>query len=187
MPRETNDGSVIWQVTMSLDGYIAADGDDMGWIFEYIDPSNPAGAEVPARIGSMIAGRRSFDVGARDGMEVYDGSWSGAQFLMTNRPSADLPDGLRVRSGPVRQVVEEALDAAGGRDVGIIGADIARQALESNLVDEVVVHVAPVLLGDGVRFRGALGRKDLRLVDTARHGEVVTAHYRVPHGQRAEP
>lgn len=187
MSRETNAASVIWQVTMSLDGYIAAGDDDMGWIFEHIDPSNPAAAEIPARIGAVIAGRRSFEVGARDGMDVYDGSWSGAQFLMTHRPSADLPDGLRVRSGSVREAVEEALAAAGGRDVGIIGADIARQALASKLVDEVVVHIAPVLLGDGVRFRGALGRQNLGLVSTARHGDVVTAHYRVHHEQEAEP
>lgn len=179
MTHDTREGSVIWQVTMSLDGYIAGPDDDMGWVFEHIDPSNPAGAEIPDRIGAVVAGRRSFEVGARDGMDVYDGSWRGAQFLMTTRHSDDLPDGLRVRSGSVGKVVEEALAAADGRSVGIIGANIARQACEANAVDEIVVHIAPVMLGDGIRLRGALRRQDLQLIDTVRHGEVVTAHYRV--------
>lgn len=172
-------GRVVWQVTMSLDGYIAAPGDEMGWVFEHIDPANPAGAEIPELLGAVIGGRRSFDVGVRDGMDVYDGSWSGVQFLMTHRPLADLPDGLRVRSGSVRDVVREALAAANSRGVGIIGADVARQALEADAIDEIVVHIAPVLLGDGVRFRGAVGKRELDLIDTSKHGGVVTAHYRV--------
>lgn len=183
MVRDAQQGAVIWQVTMSLDGYIAGPDDYMEWVFEHVDPSNPAGAEVPDRIGAVVAGRRSFDVGAREGMDVYDGSWDGAQFLMTHRPSDDLPDGLRVRSGSVKDVVQEALVAADGSCVGLIGADIARQACEAKVVDEVFVHIAPVMLGDGVRFRGAPGAQNLYLIDTYRHGDIVTAHYRVRHEQ----
>lgn len=179
MTENPDTGRVIWQVTMSLDGYIAAPGDEMNWVFEHINPANPAGVSIPELLGVVIGGRRSFDVGIRDGMDVYDGSWSGAQFLMTHWPSDDLPAGLRVRSGPVEDVVREALVAANGRGVGIIGADVARQALEANVIDEIAVHIAPVLLGDGVRFRGGLGKRDLELIDTSQHGSIVTAHYRV--------
>lgn len=178
MASNFSGGSVIWQVTMSLDGYIAAPDDDMGWVFDHIDPSDPAGAEVPARLGAVVAGRRSFEVGRRNGMEVYDGSWSGAQYLMTHRAVDRLPDGLRARSGSVRDVLSEALGAAAGKSVGIIGADIARQALEADVLDEVLVHIVPVLLGGGTRFRGALGRRDLELIDTNRRGQVITMHYR---------
>lgn len=181
--KNLDEGSVIWQVTMSLDGYIAAPGDEMSWVFDNIDPSNPAGADLPSKLGAVVAGRRSFEVGRRSGMEVYDGSWSGSQYLMTHRPVDELPDGLHLRSGPVQKVLKEALNAAGGLDVGVIGADIARQVLEADALDEILVHIAPVLLGGGTRFRGALGRRDLELVDSNRHGKIVTMHYRTPRSE----
>lgn len=180
-------GAVIWQVTMSLDSYIAGPDDEMGWVFDHIDPSNPAGAEIPERLGAVIAGRRSFDVGRRHGMEVYDGSWSGAQFLMTHRPVDALPEGLHIRSGHVEDVVNEALLAASGRDVGIIGANVARQAIEAGAVDEIVIHIAPVLLGGGVRLHESMpngangeapGGRALGLIETRRHHQIVTLHYR---------
>lgn len=178
MSGELGSGSVTWQVTMSLDGYIATPDDDMSWVFEHIDPANPTGADLPSALGAVVAGRRSFEVGRSSGMEVYDGSWSGAQYLMTHRPVDEPPEELRMRSGAVQMVLEEALDAADGLGVGIIGADIARQALEAGVVDEILVHIAPVLLGGGTRFRGALGRRDLELLETSQHGQVLTAHYR---------
>lgn len=183
MSHQSNSGSVIWQATMSLDGYIAAPGDEMAWVFDHIDPADPAdpaGASVPARIGAVVAGRRSFEVGRRDDMDVFDGGWSGRQFLLTSRPVADPPAGVAIRSGPVPSTISEALRAAAGRDVGLIGADVARQCLEAGIVDEVIVHVAPVLLGDGVRFRGAVGRHDLVLASVDQAGDVVTLHYRIP-------
>jgi len=48
--------------------------------------------------------------------------------------------------------VEQAQVAAGGRYVNVLGADVARQCLEAGLLDEVLVIVAPVLLGDGTRL-----------------------------------
>ena len=172
-------GSVIWQVTMSLDGYIAAQDDEMSWVFDHIDPSDPAAAAVPDRIGAVVAGRRSFEVGRRDGMEVFDGAWSGRQFLLTNRPVDDAPAGIGIRSGEIAAIIEEALRAAQGKAVGLIGASVGRQCLEAGLVDEVIVHVAPVLLGAGVRFKGPEGRRDIRLRSSGTHGGVVTLHYAI--------
>jgi riboflavin biosynthesis pyrimidine reductase len=48
--------------------------------------------------------------------------------------------------------VRIALEAAGGLDVSVLGANVARQCLEAGLLDEILVHIAPVLLGDGVRL-----------------------------------
>lgn len=176
---QSGSGSVIWQATMSLDGYIAAPGDEMSWVFDHIDPSDPGAAAVPARIGAVVAGRRSFEVGRRDGMEVFDGAWSGAQFLLTNRPVEDVPDGVSIRSGAVESTIQEALRAANGRAVGLIGASVARQCLAAGLVDEVVAHVVPVMLGRGVRFQGAEGRQELLLKSADTHREVVTLHYTI--------
>jgi dihydrofolate reductase len=61
-------------------------------------------------------------------------------------------------SGDIRTAVETAGRAAGDKYVVIFGADVARQCIEAHLLDDVVIHVVPVLLGDGVRlFRKAGG------------------------------
>lgn len=172
-------GRVLWHTTASLDGYIAGPGDNQDWVFDYVDPTDPDDADVPARTGAVVAGRRSFEVGSRDAREVFDGAWSGPQFLLTHRPVDGLPDGIAVRSGDVRAVIAEALRAAGGKDVLLIGADVARQCLAADLVDEIHVNVAPVLLGDGVRLRSAPGRRDLVLDDISRRGDVVSLRYRL--------
>jgi dihydrofolate reductase len=56
-----------------------------------------------------------------------------------------------------------AKEAAGDGDVVILGANVARQCLESGLLDEIIVHVAPVLLGDGVRLFERAGREPVQL------------------------
>ena len=171
-------GAVLWHATASLDGYIAAPGDDVSWVFDHVDPADPGAEGVGERAGAVVAGRRSFEVGRRDGRDVLDGTWSGPQYLLTHRPVDSLPDTVALRSGDVRPVIEEARQATDGKDVLLIGADVARQCLAAGLVDEVIVHIAPVMLGDGVRFRGPDSHTSLRLVDVGRHGDLVTLRYR---------
>ena len=66
------------------------------------------------------------------------------------------------------EAVERARAIAGGGDIQIISADIARQALEHDLIDELQVFVAPVFLGDGTRIFDVPGgrRYDWELVQT---------------------
>lgn len=65
------------------------------------------------------------------------------------------------------EAVRRAQEIAGDRDVQIISADIARQALEHDLIDELQVFVAPVFLGDGIRIFDVPGgrRYDWELVE----------------------
>jgi dihydrofolate reductase len=60
-------------------------------------------------------------------------------------------------------VVRIAKDAADGGDVVVLGANVARQCLEAGLLDEIIVHVAPVLVGDGVRLFERAGGEPVRL------------------------
>lgn len=175
-------GGVIWEATISLDGYLAGPTGQMDWIFEHIDPDNPGASGVVDRVGAVISGRNSFEVGQSDDRDVYDGAWQGRQFLLTNRPiSGEFPPELQIRSGDVRPVVDEALAIADGSAVGIIGGAVARQCLDARLVTEVVVHIAPVFLGGGARFQGGTDRQNLVLIDSSTHGGVQSLHYRVQH------
>jgi dihydrofolate reductase len=60
-------------------------------------------------------------------------------------------------SGDLATAVATAVDAADGRNVVLFGASIPQQCLRDGLLDEIVIHLAPVLLGDGVRLFDAPG------------------------------
>ena len=175
---------VLWHVTMSLDGYIAGRGDAIDWMGSY-ELESPVGAEVIARTGAILAGRRWHDLaverwGGRGG--IYGGTWKGPVFVITHDAPADPPDpGVVFLTDGIEDAVATARDAARGRDVGILGAETARHAVAAGLVDEVVVHVVPLLLGDGIRmFAGQdAGRVRLAPVHVGRSGDVADLRFRV--------
>jgi dihydrofolate reductase len=179
---------VIWHITMSLDGFIAGPGDAMDWVFEHAGP-NAVAAEVLETTGALVVGRRTYEVEDRIRGGFYGGAWQGPYFVVTHDAPAAVPDwmiGTFVSDG-VPDVVARAKEAAGGRNVVVLGANIARQCLEGGLLDEIVVHVAPVLLGDGVRLFGGPGapRVDLEPIAVGQSGQVTDLRFGVV-GERRE-
>ncbi len=148
-------GKVLWHVTMSLDGFIAGPDDSMDWAIERATEPSAEADEVIKSTGAILAGRRWWDVAASkynglDGM--YGGAWKGPVLVLTHR-KAKTPDTPRLKfiSKSMREAVSAALEAAKGKDVVIFGADVAQQCIRAHLVNEMLIHIAPVLLGGGVR------------------------------------
>lgn len=175
-------GKVVVNRCMSLDGFIAGPGDGMRWrgrpLDDFVDRADIAA--VAARTGAMLAGRGTWDVGARIAAEEPDRPaypFDGGMFVLTHRPLDPPVDGVTVLEGDIREAVATALDAAGEKDLELLGADVARQCLEHGLVDEVLVYVVPVLLGDGVRF--AAPPTELEPLDSRRSGEATILRFRV--------
>jgi dihydrofolate reductase len=180
----TGNGKVVVNRTMSLDGFIAGPGDAMDWIFEFIGPIEEEFPEIMAATGAMLIGRRTYEVGKRmaeNRDEVTPGYDGGAEFVLTHEPP-DPPDpGVTFLTGDIGEAVATALRAAGGKNLEIIGADVARQCLRRGLVDEILVYVLPVLLGDGIRFFSSpgLARIDLEPLESTRSGAVTLLRFRV--------
>jgi dihydrofolate reductase len=82
---------------------------------------------------------------------------------------------------PIDAAVAHAQQAAGDRNVVILGANVAHQCLDSGLLDEIVVHLAPVLLGDGLRLFGSpgTGRIDVERTSVAQSGQPTDLRFRV--------
>ena len=177
----TGNGKVVVNRAMSLDGFIAGPGDAMDWIFDYMGPVQEAFPEIMAATGAMLVGRRTYEVGKRLAAKMtgpaYDG---GPQFVLTHQPP-DPPDPtVTFLSGDITEAVATARRAAGGKNLEILGADVAGQCLERGLVDEILVFVLPVLLGDGTRFSSpGLTRIDLEPVSTTQSGAVTIIRFRV--------
>jgi dihydrofolate reductase len=136
---------VLLDATISLDGFMAGPNDEVDWVLAYKEPSEAA-RQVIDTTGAFIAGRRSYDASLRAGGEIYGGAWSGAVFVVTHDPP-DEPDPKVAFKMSVRDAVEAGIEAAAGRNVVVTGGEISRQALDMGLVDEIQLHVAPVLLG----------------------------------------
>ncbi len=174
---------VIWHVSMSLDGFVAAPGDRMDWVFDYWDSANETAAEVIALTGAIVMGRRTYEVEDRDRTGIYAGAWNGPFFVLTHAPPATRPDWMTGEfvSDGIEAAIERAKHAAGTRKVGLLGASIARQCLERGLLDEIVVHLAPILLGDGTRMFDVPGghRIKLGVAQVVSSGALTDLRFRV--------
>jgi dihydrofolate reductase len=164
-------GKVVLEITMSLDGFVAGPNVDLDrpmgeggnslhrWLS--VDETIPAtrvdrevADEVFASAGAFIFGRRMFDVG----IELWgeDGAFGKPCFVLTNRGHDQLIRGTTtfnfVTDG-VNSALQQAIAAAGDKDVCVMGgANIVQQFLNSELVEEMQIHIAPVLLGAGTRL-----------------------------------
>ena len=184
----TGNGKVVVNRSMSLDGFIAGPGDAMDWIFDFVAPDASFLREAAAATGAMLIGRRTDEVGNRMEAGQERGSaargegysFSGPLFVLTHRPP-DPPDPeVTYLTGDIGEAVATALEAAGGKDLEVLGADVAGQCLRRGLVDEIAVYVLPVLLGDGIRFSSpGLARIDLEPVGSTRSGAVTILRFRV--------
>ncbi len=182
-------GKVVVARSMSLDGFIAGPGDAMDWIFDFMAPDAPWLTETAAATGAMLIGRRTDEAGSRMKAAQQRGTaargegypLSGPVFVLTHRPP-DPPDpGVTYLSGDIGEAVAAALNAAAGKNLEILGADVAGQCLRRGLVDEIVVYVLPVLLGDGTRFYSTpgLARIDLEPLGSTQAEDLTILRFRV--------
>jgi dihydrofolate reductase len=160
-------GRVLWHTMMSLDGFIAGPNDDMSWAFGMDAGSGETVDTVLASTTALLVGRRTQDVEDRLQPGFYGGAFRGPFFVLRHAPPPNPPVVKGVTGRFLDVGIEEAVtitkEAADGGDVVVLGANIARQCLEEGLLDEIIVHVAPVLVGDGVRLFERAGGEPVKL------------------------
>jgi dihydrofolate reductase len=175
---------VLAGITISIDGYIAGPDDGPGqglgdggerlhywvfggpWTYDTESKGEPTGADAAwladtvSRIGAVVGGRWTYEAARHWGDE---NPWGLPVFIVTHRPEEEPDGGAFTFESGVKEAVEQAVEAAGGKDVHVMGgADVIRQALAAGLVDELTIIVAPVILGGGKRlFDGFSSSLDL--------------------------
>jgi dihydrofolate reductase len=155
-------GQVLWHATMSLDGFIAGPRDDMTWLADYRGP-NPTADQVLAQTGALLIGHRTYQLAKTEQGKPYGGAWAGPMFVLTHHAKEQPAPGFTFISGDLEEAVATAKAAAGDKYVVVLGADTARWCLTTGMLDEVLVHIAPVLLGDGVRLFNRPGGTNVKL------------------------
>ena len=173
----------LYSAAMSLDGFIAGPGGDMSWMTDYLGP-NPVVDELITQIGVILVGNRTFGgddpyKGQPGEGEAFGGGWKGPQFVLTHHPPADAVPGVTFVG--IDTAIAELRAAAGDKCVNVLGASVAAQCLRAGVLEEVVVSVLPVLLGDGTRLFEHPGGKTVRLeqASVTQTPQVTNLWYRV--------
>ncbi|MEU1683719.1 dihydrofolate reductase family protein [Micromonospora sp. NPDC005707] len=158
---QTAAGKVLWHFTMSLDGFVAGPDHGMDWMTGISARPGLVG-EYVATTGAVLGGRDGWD--AAPGSRPYGGSWKGPVFILTHHPEdAEPAEGVTFLDCDPADAVRIGLEAANGRNLEVFSPTIGRQLLALNLIDEIDLHIAPVLLGDGIRLYDNPGGAPIRL------------------------
>jgi dihydrofolate reductase len=175
-------GNVGFNMSMSLDGFVAGPNDEVDQIFkwyfsgdtefpfpgsDFVFKVSHASAErleeARRTVGAMVTGRRNFNLA---------GAWAGKpplgvhHFVVThNIPQEWVKEGspFTFVTDGVDTAIEKAKKTAGDKDVVISSADIMRQALKGGLLDEINIDLVAILLGEGIRLFEHLGIEPIEL------------------------
>lgn len=170
-------GRVRVYLGCSLDGCIAGPEHDLSFLMEHAPAEGEAKAsagvsfeQFMADVGALLMGRRTYQVPLD-----YDAWHYGDRpvLVATHHDLPPAPQGGRAYAvqGPIEELVAQALEAAGGKDVYLDGGDLVRQGLDAGLVDELILTLLPVVLGRGIRLWDGLQRRhDLRFDPPVDHG-----------------
>ncbi|TYB43908.1 dihydrofolate reductase family protein [Actinomadura chibensis] len=186
-------GVVVLHKSMSLDGFVA--GPDIGaehpmgkggmrlheWMFT--DRPDPRDREVVAAIsasvGAVVVGRRTFDVGLP---HWQDTPYPAPTFVLTHQAR----DELAMKSASfafvtdgIETALKAAREAAGDKDVIVMGAQTGRQFLSAGLLDEMQINLVPVMLGAGTRLLDDLGHIELERTQVIASDAVTHLRFRV--------
>lgn len=155
---------IILDVSISLDGYAAgpdiSDSEPMGVggeaLHSWLGSANAVDAQLMAdlnaAVGATVVGRRTFDVG----LQFWGGTpWpNSSAFVVTHQPR----DGFATENGgrfaftTLTDAAVRAKAAAGARDVTVLGPTISSQLMGLGLIDELWLHIVPIVLGGGTRL-----------------------------------
>jgi dihydrofolate reductase len=187
-------GIVIYDKSMSLDGFIAGanmrveaglgdDGERLhDWAFK-----DPAGLQLiqleVETLGAVICGRRTYDMSIPHwGAEGPTGEARVPLFVLSHGVPDDVPQGgVYTFVDGLETALARAREAAGDKNIAVMGADTGRQFIDRGVVDEISVHLVPVLFGSGTPLLdGGVGEHiTLEIVDV-RETELAThLRYRV--------
>jgi dihydrofolate reductase len=143
-------------IACSLDGFIAGPNDELDWLSSGSGAAEDTFAPFLAEVGALLMGRRTYDV------VIGFADWPYGEkpvLVATTKPLTAKRASVRAIGGSIAELVEQAKQVAGERDVYIDGGALIRSALDAGLIDELVVTVIPIVLGAGLPLFAGVGRR----------------------------
>lgn len=177
--REPGPGRGLGDGGMLFDWYF--DGDTPSQVFSGFKLSEPSAKVfdvLAARVGAVVAGRNTYE----DSEHFGGGSpHPGAKVVvLSHRPAPEITSRQTLVTTGIEDAIKTALELAEGKDVGLMGGGVLASALAAGLVDEVILHQVPILLGGGRPFFQALPKHvHLNLVEAVPAPGVTHLRYEV--------
>jgi dihydrofolate reductase len=180
-PRDA-DGGVgrgLGDAPMLFDWYF--DGDTPSQVFNGFRLSEPSARmfdAIAARVGAAVAGRDTYEHSSHFG----GGSPhpTAPLIVLSHQPIPELSERQTLVTTGIEDAIAAAREIAAGTDVALMGGGVATEALNARLVDEVILHQVPILLGGGRPFFGALPEHTrLRLIEAVPAPGVTHLRYAV--------
>ncbi|GAA3611608.1 dihydrofolate reductase family protein [Nonomuraea rosea] len=177
--RDPGAGRGLGDGTMLFDWYF--DGDTPSQVFGGFKLSEPSARVfdgLAGRVGAIVAGRNTYEDSDRFG----GGSPhpEARLVVLSHRPAPEITERQTLVTTGIEDAIAAAREAAGDLDVGLMGGGVVTEALKAGLVDEVILHQVPILLGGGRPFFQALPEHvRLRLIEAVPAPGVTHLHYAV--------
>ena len=191
-------GKVIFDISMSLDGFITGanphpetgwgglgeGGEQLhSWAFDSADPRNREVMEWYATLGANIFGRTGYDHSILNwGADGPSGPARIPTVIVSHSLPNDVPEGsVYTFVNDIEAALETANQLAGNKDIYITGAGVAGQFLRRGLIDEVSIHLVPVLFGSGRRLFEGLESEHilLEMIEVIQTTEAIHMRFRV--------
>ncbi|MEO1448891.1 MAG: dihydrofolate reductase family protein [Bacteroidota bacterium] len=158
-----HDRRVILYISMSLDGFIATNDDDISWLSIAEHPGEDYGyADFSRDIDTYIVGRKTYDkVVSLVGRFPYEGQYDCYVITRQNLPSRP---GVTFYNGDVSQLIRKIRQKSGKHIYCDGGGEIVRLFMQHDLIDDYIISIIPTFLGDGKRlFLGGVPGRELHL------------------------
>jgi dihydrofolate reductase len=179
-------GLTQYYTATTLDGFIADPDNSLEWLFKrQRDENGPLNyGEFSAEVGALAMGSTTYEwildheFSDKDPSE-WKWPYEVPTWVFSHRRLPVVPDAnIEFVSGDVAPVHEKMVEAAGGRNVWIVGGgDLVGQFADAGRLDEVIVGIAPVTLGGGAPLLAR--RVELHLEELGRNGDFVFARFSV--------
>lgn len=151
MPR------VIYNTATTLNGFLADENDSLSWLFVVpgAEEAENDFADFLTGVGALVMGSTTYEwIREHEGLAEHPEKWfysSAVSFVLSSRPLPDVEGAdIRFRSGDVAEMWDELAEAAGARDIWLVGGgDLVGQFADAGRLDEIRVSVAPVTLESG--------------------------------------
>lgn len=176
----TQPRKVIVHIGTSADGYIARPDGDLEWLTSRPAPKGFYGMnDFVKTIDTKLLGRKTFELSLRLGAK-FDGKDRHVVFSRQEAP-AGAPPGVEFVSGDIAEFIGR-LKSEPGKDLWLMGGgELIASFLDANAIDEFVISMAPVFIGDGIPLIARRGRHvqlELRSTESFEDG-LVQLRYRV--------
>ncbi len=177
--RDPSAGSGLGDARMLFDWYF--DGETPSQVFGGFRLSEPSARvfdALAARVGAVVAGRNTYEHSSHFG----GGSPhpTARLVVLSHRPAPDISASQTLVTTGIEDAIAAAHEGAGDKDVSLMGGGVVTAALAAGLVDELVLHQVPILLGDGRPFFQALPEHvRLNLLEAVQAPAVTHLHYEV--------